>query len=163
MSEIRIYPDSILHERAKEIKDFTSVHHLVERMLRTMKDERGLGLAANQIGVASQIFVGISGEEKGHIILANPIIVKADGEDVMGEGCLSIPEATVEIPRAEIIVVRGLDAGGKEVEYKAEGLTARMIQHEIDHLNGVIILDYLSKEGLLKYQMELNFKEQKGK
>ena len=159
MGDIRIYPDSILHERAKEIKDFTGIHHLVERMLRTMHDEGGLGLAANQIGIASQVFVGRSDEEKGEIIVVNPIIVDANGEDVMGEGCLSVPEATIEIPRAEVLVVRGLDADGKEIEYKAEGIIARMIQHEIDHLNGVIILDYLSKEDLLKYQIELNDKK----
>ena len=159
MGDIRIYPDSILHERAKEIKDFTGIHHLVERMLRTMHDEGGLGLAANQIGVASQVFVGRSDEENGQIIVVNPIIVEANGEDVMGEGCLSVPESTIEIPRAEVLVVRGLDADGKEIEYKAEGIIARMIQHEIDHLNGVIILDYLSKEDLLKYQIELNDKK----
>ncbi len=159
MGDIRIYPDSILHERAKEIKDFTGIHHLVERMLRTMHDEGGLGLAANQIGVASQVFVGRYDEENGQIIVVNPIIVEANGEDVMGEGCLSVPEATIEIPRAEVLVVRGLDADGKEIEYKAEGIIARMIQHEIDHLNGVIILDYLSKEDLLKYQIELNDKK----
>jgi len=159
MGDIRIYPDSILHERAKEIKDFTGIHHLVEKMLRTMHDEGGLGLAANQIGVASQVFVGRSGEENGQIIVVNPIIVEANGEDAMGEGCLSVPEATIEIPRAEVLVVRGLDADGKEIEYKAEGIIARMIQHEIDHLNGVIILDYLSKEDLLKYQIELNDKK----
>jgi len=159
MGDIRIYPDSILHERAKEIKDFTGIHHLVEKMLRTMHDEGGLGLAANQIGVASQVFVGRSDEENGQIIVVNPIIVEANGEDVMGEGCLSVPEATIEVPRAEVLVVRGLDADGKEIEYKAEGIIARMIQHEIDHLNGVIILDYLSKEDLLKYQIELNDKK----
>ena len=159
MGDIRIYPDSILHERAKEIKDFTGIHNLVERMLRTMHDEGGLGLAANQIGVASQVFVGRSDEENGQIIVVNPIIVEANGEDVMGEGCLSVPEATIEVPRAEVLVVRGLDADGKEIEYKAEGIIARMIQHEIDHLNGVIILDYLSKEDLLKYQIELNDKK----
>ena len=154
MDKIRVYPDSILHERAKEVKDFTNIHHLVEKMLKTMADEEGLGLAANQIGVASQVMVGKSGEEKGRIVLVNPIIVKADGEDVMGEGCLSVPIATVEIPRAEVLVVRGFDADGKEIEYKVEGLIARMVQHEIDHLNGVLIIDYLSKGDLLKYQME---------
>ena len=163
MGNIRVYPDSILHERAKEVKDFSNVHHLVENMFKTMRDEEGVGLAANQIGVASQIFVGRFAEGKGEIVLVNPMIVEADGEDVMGEGCLSVPVATVEIPRAEILVVRGFDAQGEEVEYKAEGLTARMIQHEIDHLNGVLILDYLSKGDLLKYQMEYSKKEEEGK
>jgi peptide deformylase len=163
MSEIRVYPDSVLHERAKEVKDFSNIHHLVERMLKTMCEEEGLGLAANQIGVASQVLVGRSDEEKGQIILVNPIIVKADGEDVMGEGCLSVPIATVEIPRAEVLVVRGFDADGKEVEYKVEGLIARMVQHEIDHLNGVLIIDYLSKVDLLKYQMEYGKKEEEEK
>jgi peptide deformylase len=129
MRKIRVYPDAILHERAKEVKDFSNIHHLVEKMLKAMRDEEGLGLAANQIGVASQVLVGRSDEEKGRIVLVNPIIVKADGEDVMGEGCLSVPIATVEIPRAEILVVRGFDAQGEEVEYKVKGLTARMIQH----------------------------------
>lgn len=163
MSEIRVYPDSILHERAKEVKDFSNIHHLVERMLKTMRDEEGLGLAANQIGVASQVLVGRSDEEKGQIVLVNPIIVKANGEDVMGEGCLSVPVATVEIPRAEILVVRGFDADGEEIEYKTKGLIARMIQHEIDHLNGVLIIDYLSKVDLLKYQMEYGKKEEEEK
>jgi peptide deformylase len=163
MSKIRVYPDSILHERAKEVKDFSNIHHLVEKMLKTMVDEGGLGLAANQIGVASQVLVGRSDEGKGQIILVNPIIVKANGEDVMGEGCLSVPVATVEIPRAELLVVRGFDADGKEVEYKAEGLIARMIQHEIDHLNGVLIIDYLSKGDLLKYQMEYGKKQEEEK
>lgn len=163
MSKIRVYPDSILHERAKEVRDFSNVHHLVEKMFKTMRDEEGLGLAANQIGVASQVFVGRLAEGKGEIVLVNPIIVDAQGEDVMGEGCLSVPVATVEIPRAEILVVRGFDADGKEVEYKVEGLIARMVQHEIDHLNGVLILDYLSKGDLLKYQMEYSKKEEEGK
>jgi peptide deformylase len=163
MSKIRVYPDAILHERAKEVKDFSNIHHLVEKMFKTMRDEEGLGLAANQIGVASQILVGRSDEGKGRIVLVNPIIVKADGEDVMGEGCLSVPIATVEIPRAEILVVRGFDADGEEVEYKVKGLTARMIQHEIDHLNGVLIIDYLSKVDLLKYQMEYGLKEEEKK
>jgi peptide deformylase len=158
MSKIRVYPDSVLHERAKKVEDFSDIHHLVEKMLKVMTDEEGLGLAANQIGIASQVFVGRVDEEKKdeRIVVVNPIIVEAEGEDVMGEGCLSVPVATVEVPRAEILVVRGFDADGKEVEYKVKGLIARMVQHEIDHLNGVLILDYLSKEDLLKYQMELS-------
>jgi peptide deformylase len=163
MSKIRVYPDAILHERAKEVKDFSNIHHLVEKMLKTMRDEEGLGLAANQIGVASQVLVGRSDEKEGRIVLVNPIIVKADGEDVLGEGCLSVPIATVEISRAEILVVRGFDADGKEVEYKVKGLIARMIQHEIDHLNGVLIIDYLSKVDLLKYQVEYGIKEEEVK
>jgi len=163
MGKLRVYPDSILHEKAKEVKDFSSIHHLVEKMLKTMTDEEGIGLAANQIGVASQVLVGRSDEEKGRIVLVNPIIIKADGEDVMGEGCLSVPVATVEIPRAEALLVRGFNADGKEVEYKVEGLIARMIQHEIDHLNGVLIIDYLSKGDLLKYQMEYGKREEEEK
>ncbi len=163
MGKVRIYPDSILHERAKEVEDFSNIHHLIERMLKTMTDEEGLGLAANQIGVASQVMVGRSGEEKGKIVLINPIIVKADGEDVMGEACLSVPDASVEIPRAEILVVRGFDADGKEVEYEVEGLIARMVQHEIDHLNGVLIIDYLSNKDLLKFQMEYGKSEEEEK
>lgn len=160
MRKLRIYPDPILQERAKEVKDFSNIHQLVEKMLKAMADEDGLGLAANQIGVASQVLVGRSDEEKGQIILVNPMIVNAEGEDVMGEGCLSVPEVTVEIPRAEVLLVRGFDVDGKEVEYKVEGLTARMVQHEIDHLNGVLIINYLSRGDLLKYQMEYGKKDE---
>lgn len=163
MGKLRVYPDSVLHEKAKEVKDFSNIHHLVEKMLKTMTDEEGIGLAANQIGVASQVLVGRSDEEKGRIVLVNPIIIKADEEDVMGEGCLSVPDATVEITRAKVLLVRGFDADGKEVEYKAEGLIARMIQHEIDHLNGVLIIDYLSKGDLLKYQMEYGKRKEEEK
>jgi peptide deformylase len=159
MPKVRIYPDSILQEKAKEVKDFSKIHHLVEKMLKAMVDEEGIGLAANQIGVASQVLVGRSDEEKGPIILVNPIIVKAEGEDKMDEGCLSVPEVTVEIPRAESLLVRGFDAEGEEVEYKVEGLTARMIQHEIDHLNGILIIDYLSGGDFLKFQMEYGKKD----
>jgi peptide deformylase len=163
MGKIRVYPDSILHEKAKEVKDFNNIHHLVEKMFKAMRDNEGLGLAANQIGVASQIFVGRSDEEGGQIVLVNPLIVEAEGEDMMGEGCLSVPVATVEIPRAEILVVRGLNTEGEEVEYKVKGIIARMVQHEIDHLNGVLILDYLPKGDLLKYQMEYSKKEEEEK
>ncbi len=163
MSNIRVYPDSILHERAKEVKDFTDLHNLVEKMLKTMRDNEGLGLAANQVGVASQVLVGRSDAGEGQIVLVNPIIMDAQGEDVMGEGCLSVPVATVEIPRAEILVVRGFGADGKEVEYKVEGIIARMVQHEIDHLNGVLIIDYLSNKDLLKFQMEYGKKEEEDK
>jgi peptide deformylase len=163
MRKLRIYPDAILQERAKEVKDFSKIHQLIEKMLKAMEDEGGIGLAANQIGVASQVLVGRSDNQEDPIILVNPIIVNAKGEDVMGEGCLSVPEVTVEIPRAEVLLVRGFDADGKEVEYKVEGLTARMVQHEIDHLNGVLILDYLSRGDLLKYQMEYGKKIKIGK
>lgn len=159
MSDLKIYPESVLKEKAKEVKDFSNIHYLVEKMLKIMIDEKGIGLAANQVGVASRLLVGEVDREKDSIVLVNPIIVKADGEDLMDEGCLSIPEATVEIPRAETLVVRGQDASGKEIEYAAEGLEARMIQHEIDHLNGMLIIDYLSKKDLLKFQMEYNKEE----
>ncbi len=152
MSSIRIYPDAVLQERAKEVKDFNNMGELTERMLKIIADSEGIGLAANQIGIASQVIVGRV--EKEPIILINPIIKEAKGEDLLEEGCLSIPDTSVEIARAESLVVQGFDPDGEEIEYELKGLEARVIQHEIDHLNGILIVDYLSKKEMLRFQLE---------
>lgn len=154
MSKIRKYPDSVLNERAKEVDDFEGVGEIVERMFRIMVDNEGVGLAANQVGIASRIAIARVDEDEEPIIIVNPIVKSADGEDKMEEGCLSVPETVVEINRAENIVVRGLNPDGEEVEYRLSGLEARVIQHEIDHLNGVLIIDYLPRTELLKFQRE---------
>lgn len=141
--EIKKYPDSILRKMCKPVETVTPKEiRLLENMLLTMRTFCGIGLAAPQIGIAQRLIVA---DVDGEIIkLANPEIVKVNGEDKMVEGCLSIPDISVEIERPFGVIVKGLNEKGKIVEVKTEGLLARVLQHEIDHLNGRLIIDYLS-------------------
>ncbi|MCK4529438.1 peptide deformylase [candidate division WOR-3 bacterium] len=158
--ELRLYPDPVLNERAKKVCDFEGMGEFTERMLKVMVDNEGIGLAANQIGVASQIFVARLYKEDEPIRLINPVVVEASGEDTIDEGCLSVPDTSIEIIRSEFILLRGYDPDGNEVEYRLEGLKARVAQHEIDHLNGILIIDYLPKRELLRFQREYNRREE---
>ena len=141
--DLRIYPDDLLRQKCEHIEEFArSEEELFERMLVTMRHFGGIGLAAPQIGVLKRMIVADIGE--GPVKLVNPQVVDALGKDVMGEGCLSIPNVQVDVERSTEIVVRGLDQKGKYIESEVEGLLARVIQHEVDHLNGKLIVDYLS-------------------
>lgn len=132
----------ILRERAKKVTRFdASLHRLLDDMLETMRDAPGIGLAANQVGVPLQVAV-IELEEK-ITELVNPQIVKASGEVVDWEGCLSIPGFVAEVKRHEKVTVKAKDRHGKEFRVKGQELFARALQHEIDHLNGVLYIDYL--------------------
>jgi len=143
--EIRRYPDPILRQistsvEAKEID--TSLQNLIDNMAYTMYIFKGLGLAAPQVGVLSRIITVDTGE--GLIALVNPRILKGEGEEIGEEGCLSIPDIWLEIKRARKVIVDGMDRTGQKVLLEAEGLLARAFQHEIDHLNGVLIIDRVS-------------------
>jgi len=130
----------VLRETAKEIPKINpNIHKLLKNMADTMYDARGIGLAAPQIGISKRAIVIDVGD--GLIALLNPEITCAEGEETDQEGCLSYPGIVGDVTRAAKVTVRGLDPGGKEVEYKAEGLLARAFQHEIDHLNGIVFLD----------------------
>ena len=134
--------EPILRERAKKVGQFdASLHRLLDDMLETMRDAPGIGLAANQIGVPLQVAV-IELEEKVTELI-NPQIVRSSGEVVDWEGCLSIPGFVAEVKRAEKVTVKAKDRHGKEFRVKGEELFARALQHEIDHLNGVLYIDYL--------------------
>jgi peptide deformylase len=134
--------EPILRERAKKVTRFdVSLHRLLDDMLETMRDAPGIGLAANQIGVPLQVAV-IELEEKVTELI-NPQIVRSSGEVVDWEGCLSIPGFVAEVKRAEKVTVKAKDRHGKEFRVKGEELFARALQHEIDHLNGVLYIDYL--------------------
>lgn len=164
MSDIlRTYPDSILKIRAREVKDFRGVGELTERMLKVMLLNNGIGLAANQIGVSSQVFVIKLEEEDEPIRIVNPVIVEASGEDGLEEGCLSVPNTYVEIIRSGSLLIRGFDPDGREVEHKLEGLKARVAQHEMDHLNGIMIVDYLPKREKLRFMIEYEELMKEGK
>ena len=135
----------ILRRKAKKIHRFDpSIQKLAEDMFETMHSARGVGLAAPQIAQSIRIFVAEFEDHK--VAMVNPEIVKAEGEVLGIEGCLSIPGYIGEnIRRAEKIVVKGQDVRGKAIKVNAEGWFARVLQHEIDHLDGVLFLDRLDR------------------
>jgi peptide deformylase len=134
--------EPILRERTKKVSSFdASLHRLLDDMLATMRDAPGVGLAANQVGVPLQVAVI---ELDGRITeLVNPEVVKSSGEQLDWEGCLSIPGFVAEVERGAKVTVKARDRNGKEFRVKGEELVARALQHEIDHLNGILYIDYL--------------------
>jgi len=140
--EIKKYPDKVLRKKCEEIEGISSYEKdLFSKMLFTMRRFQGIGLAAPQVGILKRLIVVDIGEKE--IKLANPKILEVKGEDKLVEGCLSIPGAQVEVKRAYEVVVEGLNEKGKLIQIKAKGLLARVLQHEIDHLDGKLIIDYL--------------------
>jgi peptide deformylase len=143
------YPEEILRQRAEPITEIDEeVVELVDHMAETMYSAPGIGLAATQVGVAKQVLVADIAPRRPEselIVLINPEIVAAEGEVIFEEGCLSVPDYQAEVKRHEKITVRGLNLKGEEVEIEAEGLLAVVLQHEIDHLNGMLFIDRLSK------------------
>jgi peptide deformylase len=133
---------SILRERTKKVSSYdASLGKLLDDMLVTMRDAPGVGLAANQVGIPLQVAVI---EIDGQITeLVNPKIVKGSGEQLDWEGCLSIPGYVAETPRHAKVTVKARDRHGKEIRVKGEELMARALQHEIDHLNGILYVDHL--------------------
>ena len=144
--EIRTFGDPVLKSRATPVKDFDeSLKRLTEDMKRVMRENEGVGLAANQIGRLKRIFVASVEDEEYAIV--NPVIEErseASEKDI--EGCLSIPEIRVEVERSCAVTVSGKDPSGTPVRVEAEGVLARIFQHEIDHLDGVLILDRTDRE-----------------
>lgn len=148
--EIKKYPHPILRKKCELVEAVTMQEvELFENMVFTMRAFNGIGLATPQIGISRQLIVADTGE--GVIKLANPQIIEVKGNDKMVEGCLSIPGADVEVKRRYKVTVKGLNEKGKMVEIKAKGLLARVLQHEIDHLKGKLIIDYLSPEKKISY------------
>ena len=140
------YPDPRLRNRAKAVGAVTDVHRqLIQDMLQTMYAAPGIGLAAIQVGVAERVIVvDVSDNGDEPLGLINPEILSKEGSEVMQEGCLSVPGVYEEVERAERIRVRALGADGQRLEFDADGLLAVCIQHEIDHLDGKLFVDYLS-------------------
>jgi peptide deformylase len=134
--------EPILRERAKRVTRFdASLNRLLDDMLETMRDAPGVGLAANQIGVPLQVAV-IELEDKVTELI-NPQIVRSSGEIIDWEGCLSVPGFVAEVARAAKVTVKARNRRGKEFRVKGAELFARALQHEIDHLNGILYVDYL--------------------
>ena len=150
--DIIIIPDPVLKTRANEVgKVDDDLRVQMDRMLETMYDAPGIGLAANQVNMLNRVFVmdvdyKKDGSDKNPICMVNPeIIWKSEEMSVMEEGCLSIPNQYGQVERPAIVRVKYWDYDGKEAELEAEGLTSHCVQHELDHLNGVLFIDYLSK------------------
>jgi len=156
IKRIRILGDPVLREKAKPIESISKdVLRLIEDMAETMYEAKGLGLAANQVGELKRIFVLDLKQREGNpdlLVFINPEIISAEGDLYEEEGCLSIPGYAAKVKRKARVLIRALDREGKPFEMELEGLGARAVQHELDHLNGVLYIDYLSplKKNLFK-------------
>ncbi|MDE1995251.1 MAG: peptide deformylase [Rhizobiaceae bacterium] len=145
-----ILPDPLLRQTSKPIERIdVDVQRLADDMLATMYDAPGIGLAAVQIGVPRRMLVidvSREGEEKQPLVFINPeILTSSDERSVYEEGCLSIPDYYAEVERPARVTVKHLDREGNEQIVEADGLLATCLQHEIDHLNGVLFIDYISR------------------
>ncbi|NLW16340.1 MAG: peptide deformylase [Firmicutes bacterium] len=138
---LRTVGDPILRKQAMEVKRFdATLERLLDDMAESMYYYEGVGLAAPQIGISKQIVV-IDADESGLLELVNPEIVASEGEELDIEGCLSVPKTYGEVKRASKVKVVAQDRFGERIEIEAEGLLARALQHEIDHLHGILYID----------------------
>ena len=144
--ELRFYPDPVLRETTESVTVFDdALADLARRMVDTMHDNQGLGLAGPQVGVSRRLVIVSPDGEPGHeTVLVNPEIVESDGWQVGEEGCLSFPGIFVKIRRNERVRVRYQDVTGTQREWEVEGLLARAVQHECDHLDGRLLVDRMS-------------------
>ena len=145
--EIRIFGDPVLKQRAAEVTELDGrLARLVDDMAATMYAAPGVGLAAPQVGVQQRLFVYDLHDGEGARALVNPVVVESDGEWTFDEGCLSVPGLSFEIVRPKSILLRGYDIDGNEVEIEADEYEARVFQHEIDHLDGVLLVERLDAD-----------------
>ena len=163
--KILLYPDPILRAKAKEIEDIDErVVRLAEDMAETMYVAPGVGLAAPQVGVSERLIVvdvRYPEGEKELITLINPEILEVEGKVNWEEGCLSLPGIKEQVARAERVLVRGYDLNEKERQIEAEGLLAVALQHEIDHLDGILFIDRISrlKRGIIQRKIRKIMRE----
>ena len=150
---VRIYGDPVLRNKAREVAAVDeTLRALIADLRDTMRAYNGVGLAANQVGVLQRVLVvdvPLDEERREQVAIVNPVIVSRSGAEVGEEGCLSIPGIYDDVKRATRVRVRGLDEHGTPLELDAEGYLARALQHEVDHLDGILFVDRLS---LLKRQ-----------
>ena len=142
--DMRLLPDPILRKQAKKVAKVTpQLKKLVENMVETMRDQRGVGLAANQVGSLQKVAVIETPEMEEPMVLINPEIMKAEGERQVEEGCLSVPGYRGLVNRSEKVRVKAMGLDGKIHRLNAEDLLAQALEHEIDHLNGILYIDHL--------------------
>ena len=162
---ILTYPNASLRVKCQLVKEITEdILRLARDMTETMYAAPGVGLAASQVGVPVRLAVGDvtwrEQEERDPFILINPVLVHAEGEILEKEGCLSVPEYTAQVSRSARVVVRALNSQGEEIEITGQGLMAVALQHEIDHLNGILFFDHLNqdKREVIKKILKANLK-----
>ena len=166
MIEIVTYPDPVLKKKAELVENIDgNIQNLIDTMSTLMYQSSGIGLAANQVGIGKRVIIfDIHYKEKGKdlTVLINPTIIFAEDKIEFEEGCLSVPDFQGNITRKKYIQVQGLDRDGKPINIEAEDLTAICIQHEIDHLNGTLILDHVShlKRSIYKRRIEKLMKKE---
>ena len=147
--DLHLLGSPVLRRQSAEVAAVDAeVRRFIDDLFETMDLAKGVGLAANQVGVATRI--AVVGVENERLAMVNPVIVSAEGKDRAEEGCLSIPDAYGEVERADRIVLEATDRDGKPFRLEAGGLLARAIQHEVDHLDGILFIDHL---GPLKRQL----------
>lgn len=147
---IKKLPDGVLREHAREITEINEeLQRLIDDMAETMYAAPGLGLAANQVGVLHRLIVFDVAHRDGGArdlkVLINPCITKAEGEYVHDEGCLSVADFSAQVRRHARVTVKGLDREGKSISITGEGLLAVVLQHEVDHLDGILFIDRISR------------------
>jgi len=166
IKKILTYPNPVLRQKVETVSGFDdSLKQLADDLVETMYAAPGAGLAANQIGVCLRLVVidiSASKEEKKHLVLVNPEIIEKEGCQVEEEGCLSVIDLTANVERYRKLLVRAQDLNGKIWEFPAEDFFARVIQHELDHLNGILFIDHLSplKRALYKKRLKKILRQQ---
>jgi peptide deformylase len=159
IKKIITFPHPVLRQKVETVTSFDdSLKQLAADLAETMNDAPGAGLAANQIGVCQRVVVidvSPSKEEKKHLVLVNPEIIEKEGCQIDEEGCLSVIDLTANVERYRKLLVRAQDLDGKTWEFPAEDFFARVIQHEIDHLNGLLFIDHLSSLKRMLYKKRL--------
>jgi peptide deformylase len=147
LAQIRQYPDPVLRMEARPVEEFDEeLLRLVERMRALMVDAVGVGLAATQVGVLRRLFVFSPGEDEVAAVVNPRIVRRSDETETDDEGCLSLQGVTAPVERAVSVRLEGQDETGRDVSYELEGYPARTVQHELDHLDGVLIVDRTTPE-----------------
>lgn len=166
IKKILTFPNPVLRQKVETVTSFDeSLKELATDLAETMYDAPGAGLAANQIGVCLRVVVvdiSENKEEKKHLVLVNPEIIDKEGCQIDEEGCLSVIDLTAKVERYRKLLVRAQDLDGKSWEFPAEDFFARVIQHELDHINGILFIDHLSslKRTLYKKRLKKILREQ---
>ncbi len=157
--QIRKYGDPILRTRCRSVEEVgVRERKILQQMAQTMSQAQGIGLAAPQVGIDLQLMVVDLGDNN-LIKLVNPLILLREGESVLEEGCLSLPEVTLKVKRSKKVMVEGWNEDGEIIKVEGEDLLAHVIQHEIDHLFGILIIDYADQAERMSLESKLKLLE----